>query len=99
MPGKALSFMALSGRGPQPLPALPLHPRPLAFHLGTVPGHDPAEELLGPFRLPRAIPPVVQHAMYTGIPIRRVFSLDTSHAPNFTAPAELAAYLMELEGG
>jgi pimeloyl-ACP methyl ester carboxylesterase len=47
----------------------------------------------------RAIPPAVQQAMYTGIPVQRVFSLDTSHAPNFAAPAELAAYLMEVGGG
>jgi pimeloyl-ACP methyl ester carboxylesterase len=44
----------------------------------------------------RAIPPGVQRAMYTGIPVETVFQLATSHAPNFAAPTELAGYLMEV---
>lgn len=44
----------------------------------------------------RAIPPTVQQAMYEAIPVRRVFSMDTSHAPNFAAPDELAGYLLKI---
>ncbi len=44
----------------------------------------------------RAIPPEVQRAMYTAIPVQKVFSLNTSHAPNFSAPQELAACLLEV---
>jgi pimeloyl-ACP methyl ester carboxylesterase len=44
----------------------------------------------------RAIPPAVQQAMYTGLPVEQVFSLDTSHAPNFSAPDRLADYLLEV---
>jgi len=46
----------------------------------------------------RAIPPAVQAAMYTGIPVQEVFSLNTSHAVNFAAPAELAGFLIEVAG-
>jgi pimeloyl-ACP methyl ester carboxylesterase len=46
----------------------------------------------------RAIPPAVQAAMYTNIPVQGLLSLETSHAPNFSAPAELAAYLLEVAG-
>ena len=42
----------------------------------------------------KAIPPAVQKAMYTAIPVQKVFSLDTSHAPNFSAPQELAEHLL-----
>lgn len=44
----------------------------------------------------RAIPPDVQRAMYEAIPVERVFSMATSHAPNFSAPDELAGYLLEV---
>jgi pimeloyl-ACP methyl ester carboxylesterase len=44
----------------------------------------------------RAIPPEVQQAMYTAIPVKRRFSMKTSHAPNFSAPEELAGYLLEI---
>jgi pimeloyl-ACP methyl ester carboxylesterase len=44
----------------------------------------------------RAIPPAVQQAMYGGIPVQQVFSVNTSHAPNFSAPAEVAGYLLEV---
>jgi pimeloyl-ACP methyl ester carboxylesterase len=42
----------------------------------------------------RAIPLAVQRAMYTGIPVEHVFSVATSHAPNFSAPDEVAEYLL-----
>lgn len=42
----------------------------------------------------KAIPPAVQKAMYTAIPVQKVFSMNTSHAPNFSAPQELAEHLM-----
>jgi pimeloyl-ACP methyl ester carboxylesterase len=41
----------------------------------------------------RAIPPPVQRAMYSALPVKRVFSIDTSHSPNFAAPEGLAGYL------
>jgi pimeloyl-ACP methyl ester carboxylesterase len=44
----------------------------------------------------RAIPPAVQRAMYGNIPVEQVFSLNTSHAPIFSAPAELAGYLVDV---
>ena len=42
----------------------------------------------------KAIPPAVQKAMYTAMPVQKVFSMNTSHAPNFSAPQELAEHLM-----
>lgn len=44
----------------------------------------------------RAIPPAVQRAMYTALPVQRVFSIAASHAPNFSAPEQVAEYLIEL---
>lgn len=44
----------------------------------------------------RAIPPAVQKSMYTAIPVKKVFAMNTSHAPNFSAPDELARYLLEV---
>jgi len=42
----------------------------------------------------KAIPPAVQKAMYTSIPVQKVFSMDSSHAPNFSAPQKLAEHLL-----
>lgn len=42
----------------------------------------------------RAIPPAVQQAMYRAIPVKKVFSMNTSHAPNLAAPQELAGHLL-----
>lgn len=42
----------------------------------------------------KAIPPEVQKAMYTAIPVKKVFSMKASHAPNFSAPQELAENLL-----
>ncbi|HUF64741.1 MAG TPA: alpha/beta fold hydrolase [Gemmatimonadaceae bacterium] len=42
----------------------------------------------------KAIPPAVQKAMYTAIPAQKVFSMDTSHVPNLSAPQELAEHLL-----
>lgn len=42
----------------------------------------------------KAIPPAVQKAMYTAIRVQKVFSMDTSHAPNLSAPQELAEHLL-----
>jgi pimeloyl-ACP methyl ester carboxylesterase len=42
----------------------------------------------------KAIPPAVQKAMYTAIPVQKVFSMNTSHAPNFSAPQELVQHLL-----
>lgn len=47
----------------------------------------------------KAIPPDVQKAMYTAIPVKKVFSMNTSHAPNFSAPEELAEYLVAVAAG
>ncbi len=41
----------------------------------------------------RAISPAVQKQMYTASPCRRVISMDTSHSPFLSAPAELAQHL------
>jgi len=42
----------------------------------------------------RTIPPPVQKAMYEALPVREVFSMHASHAPNFSAPGELAQHLI-----
>ena len=47
----------------------------------------------------KAIPPAVQRAMYTATPVKQVFSMNTSHAPNFSAPEELARYLVLVAAG
>ena len=47
----------------------------------------------------KAIPPDVQRAMYTAIPVKKVFSINTSHAPNFSAPEELTGYLLAVAAG
>jgi len=47
----------------------------------------------------KAIPPAVQRAMYTAIPVKKLFSMKTSHAPNFSAPEELAGYLLTVAAG
>lgn len=38
----------------------------------------------------------VPQGMYEAIRVRRVFSMDTNHAPNFAAPEELAGYLLKI---
>lgn len=43
-----------------------------------------------------AIPPAVQKQMYTQLPVKQVFTLETSHAANFSAPDKVAAYLNEV---
>jgi pimeloyl-ACP methyl ester carboxylesterase len=43
----------------------------------------------------RAITQRIQKAMYTALPCERIFSLDTSHSPFFSAPEKLAEYLDE----
>jgi pimeloyl-ACP methyl ester carboxylesterase len=64
------------------------------------------EERWGPIRryyieciADRAIPPDVQKAMYTAIPVKEVFSMNTSHAPNFSAPEDLARHLRSVAAG
>ena len=47
----------------------------------------------------KAIPPTVQKAMYTSIPVQKVFSMDTSHAPNLSAPQKLAEHLLAVAAG
>jgi pimeloyl-ACP methyl ester carboxylesterase len=47
----------------------------------------------------RAIPPAVQKAMYTSIAVQKVFSMNTSHAPNFSAPQKLAEHLLAVAAG
>lgn len=44
----------------------------------------------------RAIPIEVQRAMYTGH-VKKVFTLNSSHTPNFSQPDKLAAILMEIQ--
>jgi len=43
-----------------------------------------------------AIPNGVQKAMYTAIPVEKVFSLDTSHLPNFSVPDKVVENLLEI---
>ena len=45
----------------------------------------------------RAIPIAVQRSMYEG-KVEKVFSLNTSHTPNFSQPGELAKILLEIAG-
>ncbi len=45
--------------------------------------------------LDKAIPVAIQRAMYDG-KVEKVFSLETSHTPNFSQPKELANILIEL---
>ena len=45
----------------------------------------------------RAIPIAVQRSMYQG-KVEKVFSLNTSHTPNFSQPGELAKILLEIAG-
>ncbi|MDG1190597.1 MAG: alpha/beta hydrolase [Flavobacteriaceae bacterium] len=44
-----------------------------------------------------AIPVAVQRSMYQG-KVEKVFSLNTSHTPNFSQPGELAKILLEIAG-
>lgn len=43
----------------------------------------------------RAIPISVQHSMYLG-KVKKVFTLNSSHTPNFSQPDKLAAILLEV---
>jgi hypothetical protein len=45
----------------------------------------------------RAIPITVQRSMYQG-KVEKVFSLNTSHTPNFSQPGEIAKILLEIAG-
>jgi pimeloyl-ACP methyl ester carboxylesterase len=47
----------------------------------------------------KAIPLEAQRAMYRAIPVKKEFSMKTSHAPNFSAPEELAGYLLAVAAG
>ena len=47
----------------------------------------------------KAIPPDVQRAMYAATPVKEVFSMNTSHAPNFSAPDDLARHLRSVAAG
>lgn len=44
----------------------------------------------------RALPPAVQRRLYTALPCQRVYSLATSHSPFLSAPAQLAAHLLDI---
>ena len=43
-----------------------------------------------------AIPPEVQKSMYTALPVKKVFTMNTSHAPNFAQPEELAQNILSI---
>lgn len=45
----------------------------------------------------RAISPSYQKKMYMALPFEKIFSLDTSHSPFFSAPQELVKHLHSLE--
>lgn len=44
----------------------------------------------------RAVTPFIQRKMYTETPCRKVYSMDTSHSPFFSQPAELTTILLEI---
>ena len=44
----------------------------------------------------RIIPVSVQRRMHSAIPCKRVYTIDTDHAPFFSAPAELSSILLEI---
>jgi len=44
----------------------------------------------------RALGPATQRRMYTALPCRRVYSLPTGHSPFLSAPADLAACLLDV---
>jgi pimeloyl-ACP methyl ester carboxylesterase len=44
----------------------------------------------------RAVTPSLQRKLYTSLPFLKVISMDTSHSPFFSAPAELAGHLASL---
>jgi pimeloyl-ACP methyl ester carboxylesterase len=44
----------------------------------------------------RALTPALQKQLYTAQPCQHVMTMDTSHSPFFSAPAELAAHLVAL---
>lgn len=46
----------------------------------------------------RAVTPFIQQKMYTETPVRKVYSMDTSHSPFFSRPQELVAILTEIAG-
>jgi pimeloyl-ACP methyl ester carboxylesterase len=44
-----------------------------------------------------ALGPKAQRSMYTALPCRKVYSLDTSHSPFISAPRELADCLLDID--
>ena len=44
-----------------------------------------------------ALGPSAQRRMYTEMPCREVYSLDTSHSPFISAPRELADCLLDID--
>ncbi len=44
----------------------------------------------------KAVGPAIQRRMYSEMPCEKVYTMNTSHSPFFSRPAELAAILMEL---
>lgn len=81
--------------------------RALLVHQALAPIATPVHTTPGRFgRVPRvyieclqdkAIPNFVQKRMFAALPCERVFSLDTSHSPFFSAPDALVAQLLSAE--
>jgi pimeloyl-ACP methyl ester carboxylesterase len=46
----------------------------------------------------KAIGPAAQKRMYTALPCRKVYSLNTSHSPFLSSPEQLAACLLDVAG-
>jgi pimeloyl-ACP methyl ester carboxylesterase len=46
----------------------------------------------------RAVTPQMQRRMYTETPCKKVYSMDTSHSPFFSRPAELTRILLDIAG-
>ena len=46
----------------------------------------------------RAVTPFIQRKMYTELPCKKVYSMETSHSPFFSQPTELAAIFCEIAG-
>jgi len=42
----------------------------------------------------KAISPAIQEKMYTNLPCKKIFRMDTDHSPFFSAPEDLARHLL-----
>jgi pimeloyl-ACP methyl ester carboxylesterase len=84
---------AISRVGPEPLrPPMPQPPDTSTHALASEVPRFYIETLRD-----RALGPAAQRRMYTALPCRKVYSLDTSHSPFLSAPDALAACLLDVD--